>query len=194
MATENKIIYQTVADRGNPSYVENHGPFLCKRDPWFGEGYYFWDSYVELAHWWGKIGYHGRYMIAKVVYPYDPSSFFDITGDNINNTMDFKECIIEYFGSLDAEYTIPQVIELMKKRTDLTEKYRGIKARGVHKMYDLQENNLTLKKNKSYRFELYPPNQLCFFNKSSLSKCRFQIVWPEEYTQAEPVDLTNTYI
>ena len=41
----NRIIYQTVEDRGNPDYVEQHGPFICtNKNAWLGEGYYFWDT------------------------------------------------------------------------------------------------------------------------------------------------------
>jgi len=50
-------IYQTLEDRNNPDVVENQGPFLCNRkDVWLGIGYYFWDSFIENAHWWGKEG------------------------------------------------------------------------------------------------------------------------------------------
>lgn len=38
----NRIIYQTVEDRENPDYVEQHGPFICtNKNAWLGEGYYF---------------------------------------------------------------------------------------------------------------------------------------------------------
>ena len=54
----NRIIYQTVEDRGNPDYVEQHGPFICtNKNAWLGEGYYFWDTIIELAHWWGNLCY-----------------------------------------------------------------------------------------------------------------------------------------
>lgn len=50
-------IYQTLEDRNNPDEVESQGPFLCNRkDAWLGNGYYFWDSFIENAHWWGKEG------------------------------------------------------------------------------------------------------------------------------------------
>ena len=61
-----KVLYQTVEDRGNPKEILNNGPFQCTRSPWLGNGYYFWDSFIELAHWWGRQGYHGQYVITKI--------------------------------------------------------------------------------------------------------------------------------
>lgn len=49
-------IYQTLEDRGNYKEVEDHGPYFCAahdengqlkkgtKEPWLGEGYYFWDT------------------------------------------------------------------------------------------------------------------------------------------------------
>lgn len=55
-----KTLYQTVEDRNNPSEIETEGPFLCVRNnAWLGRGYYFWDTFVELAHWWGNTIYQG---------------------------------------------------------------------------------------------------------------------------------------
>jgi hypothetical protein len=51
----NKKIYQTLEDRGNADDIENHGPFPCKwENTWLGRGYYFWDTFMNNAHWWGK--------------------------------------------------------------------------------------------------------------------------------------------
>ncbi len=32
---------------------------------WLGKGYYFWDSTVNMAHWWGKLRFNGDYSICK---------------------------------------------------------------------------------------------------------------------------------
>ena len=49
-------IYQTLEDRGNDEEIESHGPYKCLshtgngllkkgvKEPWLGEGYYFWDT------------------------------------------------------------------------------------------------------------------------------------------------------
>ena len=49
------ILYQTVDDRRNIKYVLENAPFKCTRnDAWLGEGYYFWDTFINFAHWWGE--------------------------------------------------------------------------------------------------------------------------------------------
>ena len=61
-----KTLYQTVEDRNNPSEIETEGPFLCVRNnAWLGRGYYFWDTFVELAHWWGNTIYQGKYVVCQ---------------------------------------------------------------------------------------------------------------------------------
>lgn len=194
MQIQNKNLYQTLEDRNNPNEVECHGPYKCCRSPWFGEGYYFWDSYIRLAHWWGKIGYNGSYIICKMEYQYEPTDFFDITGSNIEHLTDFRDCIVEYFGSLNADYTIPQVIELLKSRTNLTNVFKGIRGRGNHRMNDLPENNIPFKKGKQYVFELYPPIQICFFENSAFIGYEFKIIYPFKYANQCVEDMTDTMI
>src|SRR5574344_2178285 len=62
-------IYQTLEERNNNDQVEKHGPYFCSlyddsgrlkngiKEPWLGEGYYFWDARINDAHWWGKTIY-----------------------------------------------------------------------------------------------------------------------------------------
>ena len=50
--------YQTLENRNNPDQIEEQGPFLCNRkSAWLGEGYYFWDSFIEKCPlvWTGRI-------------------------------------------------------------------------------------------------------------------------------------------
>lgn len=46
-------LYQTVKNNGNKQSIETFGPIYGKVDTWLGNGYYFWDGFIELAHWWG---------------------------------------------------------------------------------------------------------------------------------------------
>ncbi len=60
------VLYQTVSDRDNADYIEDNAPFRCERkDAWLGEGYYFWDTLIKNAHWWGEIAYNNEYVITK---------------------------------------------------------------------------------------------------------------------------------
>lgn len=78
----NRIIYQTVEDRGNPDYVEQHGPFICtNKNAWLGEGYYFWDTIIELAHWWGNLCYKDSgYIISQSACDDKLEKVFDLVG------------------------------------------------------------------------------------------------------------------
>ncbi len=38
------------------------------QNAWLGYGYYFWDSSIDRAHWWGKSRYKNNYMICKTEY------------------------------------------------------------------------------------------------------------------------------
>ncbi len=81
---EAKSLFQTVEDRNNPWDIASKGPFLCSRsNAWLGEGFYFWDSFIELAHWWGNTVYGGKYVVCKsycsnpLVETYDLYDNFD---------------------------------------------------------------------------------------------------------------------
>lgn len=74
-------IYQTLEDRQNYEEIEAHGPYFCSeryqngilkkgvKEPWLGEGYYFWDSRISDAQWWGDTIYSKKgYVIWLVMY------------------------------------------------------------------------------------------------------------------------------
>lgn len=62
-------IYQTLEDKDNDEEIERHGPYFCSvyeidgspkkgsKEPWLGGGYYFWDTRINDAHWWGRTVY-----------------------------------------------------------------------------------------------------------------------------------------
>lgn len=53
------IVYQTVESTPDKTKLLKEAPFLCEDDPkklkeWLGSGFYLWDTFIELAYWWGK--------------------------------------------------------------------------------------------------------------------------------------------
>ena len=69
---KDKILYQTLDDNDNADYVEQNAPFPCDRkNSWLGTGYYFWDTFIENAHWWGEVNYKNSYIICKAVCDFD---------------------------------------------------------------------------------------------------------------------------
>ncbi len=51
-----KIVYQTLEDRFTDlDKLEREGPYICSwENSWLGDGYYFWEAFIENAHWWGR--------------------------------------------------------------------------------------------------------------------------------------------
>ena len=123
------------------------------------------------------------------------SLFFDISGANPEHLNDLRE-YIKTMKPVYGRISLPQVIHHMRSRTDFEEKFIGIRGRGIHKT-DIEGNHMALKSkcnNKNYYFELYPPIQICIFNKSSLYGYEYHIVFPEQYIKEPIIDFTGTTI
>jgi hypothetical protein len=52
-----KEVFQTLENRGtNQTHLEQGGPYICHwENSWLGDGFYFWDTFLENAHWWSVI-------------------------------------------------------------------------------------------------------------------------------------------
>lgn len=87
-------IYQTLEHRNNNEEIENHGPYFCSlfyenkkiktgaKTPWLGEGYYFWDTRLENAKWWGETIYKSKgYVICQTLYDAHSPLLYDLLGD-----------------------------------------------------------------------------------------------------------------
>ena len=60
------IVFQTLKNKGNPIEIERDGPFICRwENSWMGTGYYFWETFLSNAHWWGKSHLNGDYVICE---------------------------------------------------------------------------------------------------------------------------------
>lgn len=97
-------IYQTLEDRQNYEDVEEHGPYFCYaryangnpksgvKEPWLGEGYYFWDTRIADARWWGDTVYSKKgYIICHTKYDQHSPLLFDLVGD-VKQFDDFVKC------------------------------------------------------------------------------------------------------
>lgn len=75
-------LYQTLEDKSNVDYVEENGPFICeRRDAWLGRGYYYWDTFVDNAHLWGKKIYNSNnkdYMICLSKVEFSNENVYDL--------------------------------------------------------------------------------------------------------------------
>ena len=177
-----KKLFQTLEDRNNPDEVEKQGPFKCTKNPWLGNGYYFWDSFIELAHWWGKQGYKNNYIICQSSYDNNPEMIFDLVG-NTEQLIEFKQYVKVLKETYKNKYiTVSFVIEYMKKHHDF--QYKAIRANPINSTnrdeYLKSQRLRFSQKNVSY-IELTPPLQICIINKSYIGDKNFKIIYPETY-------------
>lgn len=170
--------YQTLENRNNPDQIEEQGPFLCNRkSAWLGEGYYFWDSFIENAHWWGQEGYKNNYVICESTFELDEDKCFNLV-DNPEHLKLFeftKKALIE---QQIHNLIVPRVIKFLKQRKNF--KYEAIRANGINSKNESRTPFVI----KGHQYlESFPAIQICFFSKKSLNRRGFKIIYPEEYVQ-----------
>lgn len=175
-------LFQTVEDRDNPDEIECQGPFKCIKNPWLGVGYYFWDTFIELAHWWGKQGYNKNYVICETFYDNNPDDIFDLVG-NTAHLMELKN----YVDILKSTYkkkfiSVGFVIEHMKKFSSF--QYKAIRANAINSASRdeyLKSQRLKFTQNNISYLELIPPFQICIIDKKYIGEGNYKIVYPETY-------------
>mgnify|MGYP006357581213 FL=1 len=177
------ILYQTIEDRDNPDEIERNAPYLCKaKNAWLGNGYYFWDTLIENAHWWGNSHYYGSsYVIVQ--YSCDELSCgkcFDLQG-NLEHLKQFNSYLdlLKKESLISEQDTVAKVFEFLKNKTDFLDRYEAIRAYG-HRSKKHSEF-VSFEKNKPYGLERFPAIQLCLFKKNSLNLSCGTIVYPECY-------------
>lgn len=171
-------IYQTLEDRNNPQDIAINGPFKCTRsDAWLGDGFYFWENYIEHAHWWGSKGYNNNYIICSAQYDHNPSYCFDL----INN-YEHLSLLEDLYHIVKAKTSKPvlvsKIIELLKKQT--TFDFDAVRAPSQ----DAKSEPLYIKYKSIHKAKIYlrPLNQICFFRKNNRLNLRdFQIIYPPQY-------------
>lgn len=132
-------IYQTLEDRQNYEEVEEHGPYFCcarhangilksgVKEPWLGEGYYFWDTRIADAQWWGDTVYNKKgYIICHTKYNQHSPLLYDIVGD-VKLFDEFIECAELIKTKLNIEtISFPVVLTYMRKLPDFD--YKAIRV------------------------------------------------------------------
>lgn len=173
-------LYHTLSDNDNPDYIERNGPFKCeKENAWLGHGYYFWEDYINNAHWWGRSSYNGNYVICQTISEYDHDKCLDLT--NKINLDDFKE-IAKYLYSkeiADGTLTFPEILEKLKNKGVYTQKI--IKIRSEYTKKFNPDTSIRFNIGKSQFIDLEPPIQICFSDKPSIKIKQFKIVYPPKY-------------
>lgn len=182
--------YQTLEDR-DIQKIESDGPFPCLRqNAWLGDGYYFWESFIENAHWWGTEGacYRNGYIICESTFELDDKKCFNLV-DNPTHLEEFnktKKQLIEQKLYEEGKTTVARIIKFIKKKLTLNSeaiRVYGVNSIGRNSQYR-NSTNFEYKKGKpSHQYlDSTPAIQVNFFTKSSLNRKGFKIVFPPEYT------------
>ena len=183
-------LYQTLEDRNNPDEIEREGPFKCGTDTsWLGDGYYFWDTFDELAHFWGKNSGYENYVICKAQADLSENLCYDLFG-NTTHIKDFRNILnfMEREGILNDKTTVKRVISYMRAK-NLFQHY-AIKVVGVNSISEKEDNKdfiLRLKfidhKKSPVYLDMLPPIQVCIFNCSKVSLSDYRIIYPDIYVE-----------
>lgn len=186
------ILYQTVEDRDNPEHIKSNSPFLCNRkDAWLGKGYYFWDTLIENAHWWGKTVYKNNdYVVLKFLCDSINIKCFDLHG-NLEHLSYFNEVadILKKEGLVNKDTTVAWMMQYLKQKTDLENRYDGIRIYGHYSRSGHQTFKMFFKRDRNSKqyLELAPPVQLCLFRKDSFNLQPGVIVYPSHYVSGTVV-------
>lgn len=176
-----KTLYQTLEDRDNVEVVERKGPFLCRRQKaWLGEGYYYWDTFIEYAHWWGQTSYQRNgYVICKTVIKFKDGELYDL--EDLETLKEFNQIGVMLAKHYGQDVTVPMVINYLKENTSF--KYRAVRARanGATNDYSLPVHRMQyIEKNKAY-LDTMPQIQVCILDITIVGQDNFHVVYPPEY-------------
>jgi hypothetical protein len=169
-------IYQTLEDRHNYEEVEEHGPFFCSvkypngslkrgtKEPWLGNGYYFWDTRISDAHWWGRTVYTKGYIICQSTYDQHSPYLYDLVS-NVDQFDEFVKCaqLIKDERQINS-VTFPVVLDYLKKKA-IGFNFKAIRVWPHPERY--KETIVRFPGDKLF-LALTDKIQICFFDKTLL--------------------------
>lgn len=182
-----KTLYQTLENRDNLKKIVEDAPYPCHwENTWLGVGYYFWDTFIENAHWWGNIRYKDQYIICKFTCDFDTSKCFDLVGDT-DHMLDFSQTfdLLKELGLIEKETTVSRVFAFLRNTDSF--KYEAIRVYGIKSMSDFNtryskyRHRLQFETGGTQYLDFKPAIQICIFTKDGLSLSSAQVVYPYEY-------------
>ncbi len=181
------VLYQTLEDRDNVDYVEANGPFPGdKRDRWLGKGYYYWDTFIDAAHYWGFVSYkaNGReYIIAKSEVVIPPDKLLNLLEpEQLAMFASWRDSYADTFPN--SNVTVEKVITHAEKIMGADFPYVAIKAefRECFKHKEFRDRIYPrISSNGKAYLDLKPPVQMCIRDKSIIGINNFKVVFPLKY-------------
>jgi hypothetical protein len=177
-------LYQALEDRENREDVEQFGPFKCIRaNAWMGEGYYFWDSKSDWAHWWGKQCYKDKYYVCGAQAILD-STCWDLFG-NVLHQEEFLQLhdMGVKNGTFKVEMPLPDI--LIRIREHVPEwNYTSIRAWDTNEQVSFKwyaDPDAAIVSKARVRNEAMTIGgrvQIYLFNKQALSLKSYRVIYP----------------
>ena len=157
-------------------------------DAWGGVGYYFWDSFIDLAHFWGEIRCKKKYLIARAEIDVSDKCL-----DLHNNPEHIEEIsgTLELLNKINKGEKLPvtlcTIITYLRDQ-GLLGNYEGVRFLGRNSISRIKSKKFTsvlhvskdLK--KAYQtIDLCPPIQFCLFNLDSLNLKNYSVVFDSDH-------------
>lgn len=174
-----RTVYQTLENRNNSDEVLNHGPYDCtKANAWLHSGYYFWEEFIDPAHYWGVKWNRNRYIITKGQCLILEEDLFDLVG-NMHHIKEFKETyeyMLNELKIVDDNTTVAHVIDYLKReevfdyiasRANTTEAFRN-----NYKIFDLKFSTA-----HSTSLIMNPAVQICIYDLERAYFDNFEIIF-----------------
>lgn len=157
---------------------------MCtSEDAWLGNGYYFWDTFENLAHWWGESVVKKPYMVCKAVCDFSSEVCFDLHGDTEHIAL-FRSIadVLEDEGLADENITASDVITHLKDVLGIFH-WKAVRMMGVNSTSPRRSPNvirrINVEPNNDKQFlDCNPPIQLCIYDLSALEFKDYEIIYP----------------
>lgn len=173
-----RTVYQTVIDTDDADKIENNGPIKCNaNDAWLGFGYYFWEEFISLAHYWGKTHCRGNYVICRAYCDLSSDDIYDLI-NNPKHIQEFHEIAMELKEKYGNKITVSFILEYLKSINIFA--YKAVRACGINSFPNFS-NKIPFA--KWAHIESLPAWQICFYYKNLIVKGSYKIVYPDEYAQ-----------
>lgn len=178
---EIKNVYQTLENRNTDiNLLESKGPYPCTwENSWLGDGYYFWDHFIENAHWWGKEvrAFNNGYIICKAICDFDQSDCLDLVGNPIHLEKLYDAFLLmQSNGFVDDSTTTKRVIDYLQNDLKVM-RFSAVRVLGLNSKDYYSHFNYTLlfESDKAAYLDFKPPYQICFFDKKSLNLRSYKV-------------------
>lgn len=178
-----KTLYQTLKGSGSREMIESNGPFECTRsDAWLGCGCYFWETFIEYAHWWGEKSHEGSYIICQTDLSIPKDSLYDL--EDSDTLQEFRKIKSELEKTYPGkELKLSFVLEYCKRIKVI--EHKAIRARFIGAFNESAKKNdgHYIKPEGPYnaRLDTMPQIQVCIIDRSCVRKDKdnYKVIHPQ---------------